>query len=114
MSTAAQRRSAAFEDEIRGQLAALQRRITVLELRDDQHDDARLLSAVAARLGSAAFSAGDLVELAAVDRELAAVAGDDARALGFRLRRLARCPVGPYRLRRVKRLNHGQLWELER
>ena len=71
-----------------------------------------LLSAVAARFGSVAFTVGDLRRGAAIDAELhAAVAGRGARRLGARLKHLHRHGGGaPYVVERVGHEAGGALW----
>jgi hypothetical protein len=77
--------------------------------------DAGLLSALAATIGSSAFSAGDMIRLAQHHPELdAAIGAATVRALGIRLRRIARRPVARYVLHRVKRAAEGQLWTLDK
>jgi hypothetical protein len=96
----------------------LQQRVAALEgqrrPRPDPDRDARLLSAIAFAVGGQVFTASDLHQRGAHDPALAtALDGADVRRLGLWLRRLARHDgAAGYRLRRSKRGNSGQMWEV--
>ena len=79
---------------------------------DDPAADGRLLSAIAARVGSAVFTVRDLRHAAASDADLqAAVGGLDARRLGAWLKRLhRRGGCAPYVVERAGRDHAGALW----
>lgn len=98
-------------------LAALEARVRVLEDARRRHDpdrDARLLGALAASLGSVAFTAKDLRLRARQDPALReALDGAKGRAIGAWLRRLHRKPTGPYALRQVVRVGGGWYWALD-
>jgi len=76
--------------------------------------DVRRLSALARCFGGAVFAGADVFEMAVHDGELrAAVQGVSARELGAWCRRVRRCPVGAYVLRRVGRDDRGVVWALD-
>ena len=76
-----------------------------------QADDARWLSALAARFGGELFSAVQVRD--SCDSEVrAAFAGLSARQIGAWLRRMQACSVAPYQVRSLKREGAGRVWEL--
>jgi hypothetical protein len=107
----------ALRADVAALVAQLGRRVEALEARRQKPDpakDSALLSAIASAFGGAVFVARDLARAARTDRELAAVlTGVSVRRLGAWLRRLARTPGTPYRLRRVCRDGAGMLWTLD-
>ena len=97
-------------------LTALTDRVRQLERqhhrgRLDPAADQRLLSAIAASVGAAVFSAADLVRHARHDHELRrAINGASPRQIGKVLRRLYAHPSGAYRAERIGRDGNGSLW----
>lgn len=101
-------------DEILQRLAVVEGRLALLEQQRRRHDPAdndRLLAALAAAIGSAAFSVADVLRLAALNSEIAlALNTTDGRRVGARLRQIHRRGSDLYQLTRIKRDNSGAVW----
>lgn len=110
--TAVLLRALAAEQQRQGEMLATILRLLERGRGRDAADDARLMTALAARVGGLAFSAGELLAHTHVDDTLAQALHGLAtpRHVGKRLRALADRPIAGFVLQAVDRDAAGTIW----